>query len=124
MSAKRNPSCRAAALSGIIILSAAQGNAYTERMPYEQSSAIKRSMLPPNGSMKDYELDHCIPLCLDGSNDRSNLQLQPWPEARLKDADEINLCRGVSNGTYTKPQAILIMQQKWGCRAEPRPKEE
>src|SRR6266550_3501771 len=33
----------------------------------------------------DYEVDHIIPRCLGGSNELSNLQLQPWAIARIKD---------------------------------------
>ena len=78
----------------------------TQRMPYEQSQAIKRSLLPPGGRMADYELDHIIPLCLCGSNDRSNLQLQPWSEARRKDAVEQALCEAVGRGDMSHEEAI------------------
>ena len=83
---------RAATLAFALGL-AGTAQAYTERMPVEESQAIKRSMLPPGGRLQDYELDHCVPLCLDGSTDRSNLQLQPWPLATQKDEDERRLCR-------------------------------
>jgi hypothetical protein len=53
----------------------------TPRMPYSESSAIKRSMIPPGGS-----------------NNSSNLQLQPWPEARKKDELEIMVCKAVRAG--------------------------
>jgi hypothetical protein len=70
----------------------------TPRMPYSESSAIKRSMIPPGHTMSEYELDHIVPLCLGGSNNSSNLQLQPWPEARKKDELEIMVCKAVRAG--------------------------
>jgi hypothetical protein len=60
------------------LLSATAAWGQTQRMSYEESSAIKREMLPPGARMADFELDHIVPLCLNGSNERSNLQLQPW----------------------------------------------
>jgi hypothetical protein len=82
----------------------------TLRMSYEQSSAIKRSMLPFGHSMSEYELDHRIPLCMGGSNDRSNLQLQTWDEAKRKDEDEIALCELVQRGVLTCEEAQTTMR--------------
>lgn len=70
----------------------------TPRMSYSESSAIKRSMIPPGHTMSEYELDHIVPLCLGGSNNSSNLMLQPWPEARKKDELEIMACKAVRTG--------------------------
>jgi hypothetical protein len=67
----------------------------TPRMSYEASSAIKRSLLPPGALMSDYILDHIVPLCMGGSNDRSNLQLQTQSEAARKDEAEFMLCREI-----------------------------
>ena len=87
----------------------------TPRMPYQESASIKRSMLPPGGQMRDYELDHCRPLCLGGSNDRSNLQLQPWPEARQKDEDEVAMCKAVSRGELSQQAAAEMLARRWPC---------
>jgi hypothetical protein len=95
----------------------ATARACEARMSYEQSSAIKRELVAKQGGqMRDYELDHCIPLCLDGSNDRSNLQLQPWSQARIKDDDELRLCKAVSSGSMSRSSAILELQTRWGCK--------
>src|SRR3954462_10488620 len=74
------------------------GYAREHRMPYAESAAIKREILPAGHSVSEYELDHIVPLCMGGSNDRSNLQLQPWDEAKRKDVDEWRLCRAVCAG--------------------------
>lgn len=82
----------------------------TPRMPVEQSQAIKRSMLPPGGEMRDFELDHIRPLALGGSNDRSNLQLQPWPEAKRKDALELRLIQAVRQGQVGCAEAVKTIE--------------
>src|ERR1700731_4422656 len=89
----------------------------TPRMSYQESSAIKRSMLPPGAEMRDFELDHCRPLCLGGSNDRSNLQLQPWPEARREEDDEVAMCKAVSRGELTQEAAAETLARRWPCLA-------
>lgn len=104
-----------AALALALILSAPALAQQTARMSYQESSAIKRSMLPPGTQMRDFELDHIIPLCLGGSNDRSNLQLQPWPEARIKDDDEIAACKAVSAGWMSRDEAIKDFCALWKC---------
>ena len=87
----------------------------TPRMAHQEAAAIKRSLLPPAGQMRDYELDHCRPLCLGGSNDRSNLQLQPWPEARRKDDDEVAMCKAVSRGELSQQAAAEMLARRWPC---------
>jgi hypothetical protein len=82
----------------------------TPRMSYPESRAIKRSMLPPNHKASEYELDHIVPLCLGGSNDRSNLQLQTWDEAARKDKDEVALCALVHEGALTCDEAQQTMR--------------
>ena len=79
-------------------------------MPEEQSQAIKRSLIPAGHTMAEYELDHIVPLCMGGSNDRSNLQLQTWPDAKLKDVDEGALCALVREHTLTCAEAQETMR--------------
>jgi hypothetical protein len=83
----------------------------TPRMSYEQSRAIKQSLVPMGHSLSEYELDHVIPLCMGGSNDRSNLQLQRWDEARRKDDDEWALCEMVHEGVLTCDEARQTMKE-------------
>lgn len=92
-------------------IGAAHAQCPTPRMPREQSAAIKRSLLPPGARMGDYELDHVVPLCLCGSNDRENLQLQPWSDARRKDELEAALCRAVEWGLMTRDEAIRRLRE-------------
>ena len=80
------------------------GYAAAHRMPYAQSRAIKHRLLAGRHAA-DYELDHIVPLCLGGSNDLSNLQLQPWPEAHEKDKLEWKACKMVCNGTVWLDEA-------------------
>jgi hypothetical protein len=102
-------------LAAILAVSSAALAQQTPRMSYQESSAIKRSMLPPGGEMRDFELDHCRPLCLGGSNDRANLQLQSWPEARHKDDDELAMCKAVSRGEMTQEAAAEALARRWPC---------
>jgi hypothetical protein len=89
----------------------AQDCAPTVRMSYEASHAIKLSMVPPGHSPAEYELDHIVPLCMGGSNDRSNLQLQLWPDANRKDEDEIVLCDMVREHVLTCAEAQETMRE-------------
>lgn len=55
-----------------------------------------------------YEVDHRVPRELAGADVVANLQLQRWPIARLKDADENRLHRAVCAGTLS----LLDAQQQ------------
>jgi hypothetical protein len=58
-------------------------------------------------------LDHVVPRCLDGPNDLSNLQLQPWPEAEEKDHREAETCRAYCNGEISLEQARGSFKREW-----------
>ena len=77
------------------------------RPPRKVTDTIKRRLangLP--GSAQDYELDHLIPLGLGGHpTSANNLWLQSWPEAAIKDRDELRLHRAVCAGRMTLEQA-------------------
>jgi len=77
------------------------------RPPRKVTDTIKRRLingLP--GYSQDYELDHLIPLGLGGHPTSSNnLWLQNWPEAAIKDRDELRLHREVCSGRMTLEQA-------------------
>jgi hypothetical protein len=82
------------------------------------TDAIKRRLaegLPD--SPQDYELDHLIPLGLGGHPmSPENLWLQSWPEAAIKDRDELRLHREVCAGRMTLEQAQHDMLTTWGPR--------
>jgi hypothetical protein len=61
----------------------------------------------------EYELDHIIPRCLDGSNDPGNLQLQPWAAAKEKDDLEARVCRQYCAGALTLEQARARFKREW-----------
>lgn len=79
---------------------------YTNRIKYKLLRDIGKSEL--NADL--YELDHIIPLTV-GGNARSptNLWLQPWPEARIKDKDEVRLNKCVCDKTISLETAQLLM---------------
>jgi hypothetical protein len=66
----------------------------------EQWAAKKREAVIASGldSGRSFEFDHIVPLCLGGSNSSTNLQLQPWPEAHVKDRLEVYACKAVCRG--------------------------
>ena len=88
------------------------------RPPRKVTDAIKRRLaerLP--GTPRDYELDHLIPLGLGGHpTSASNLWLQPWTQAAVKDRDELRLHREVCAGRMTLAQAQQEMLATWGPR--------
>jgi len=79
----------------------------TPRMPVERSQAIKREMMSKAGipweARGGYELDHVVPLCLGGSNSRSNLQLQTMVDARRKDRMEAAACHRICDEGIGSP---------------------
>jgi hypothetical protein len=78
---------------------------YTTRVrpPRKVTDAIKRRLINGHsGSPQNYELDHLIPLGLGGHpTSPENLWLQNWPEAAMKDRDELRLHRQVCAGRMT-----------------------
>jgi hypothetical protein len=71
--------------------------------------ALAHGVLHPG----NYELDHKIPLCLGGPDKWSNLQMQPWGEAIMKDHDEWRLCHAVCAGKMTQSDAVKEITGKW-----------
>src|SRR5258705_13868417 len=88
------------------------------RPPRKFTDAIKRRLVNGlRGSSQDYELDHLIPLGLGGHPmSANNLLLQAWPEAAIKDRDELRLHREVCAGGITLEQAQHDMLATWGPR--------
>ena len=94
------------------------GYTKTVRPPKEWTQSIKNQLLIEQklpGSVKDYELDHLVPLELGGAaRDPANLWLQRWDEARKKDEQEAALRKAVCAGHLTLEQAQERIRLKWG----------
>jgi len=88
------------------------------RPPRKATDGIKRRLINGlSGSPQDYELDHLIPIGLGGHpQSPKNLWLQAWPEAAIKDRDELRLHREVCAGRITLEQAQHEMLATWGPR--------
>ena len=93
------------------------GYARLHRPPLAASRLLKRAVFSrygiPFSQMRFYELDHLIPLCLGGSSALENLWPEPWPDARVKDLDELRLCRAVCSGRMRLSVARALMAG-WG----------
>lgn len=86
------------------------GFSKTIRPSFWESQKLKLQLLRERGetwaAAPLYQLDHIIPLCLGGDpTDRSNLQLQLWPDAKKKDRLEIQACRCVCAGVVSLDDA-------------------
>jgi hypothetical protein len=94
------------------------GYTSTVRPPREWSRAVKVRLMEEqhlSWRIKDYELDHLIPLNIGGaSRDPANLWLQRWDEARAKDDDELQMYHAVCSGRMRLEQAQRRMLDKWG----------
>jgi len=93
----------------------------THRPPWRVTNAIKRRLLADAGlppeSIRDFELDHQVPIDLGGSSELANLRLQPWPEAREKDRVETCLARSVCAGRVPLAEAQTAIWNDWRSAA-------
>lgn len=89
------------------------GYASAHRMSKQESMLLKGELMAAycdahhiaSCRFGDYELDHVEPLCLGGGNERDNLQIQPWAEARIKDRLEAQTCRAYCAGQISLEDA-------------------
>lgn len=82
-------------------------SSYTSRLKAHQLRSLE---LP--GTMRDYEEDHLVPLCVGGSP-RSHLNLWPQPRkgrwtAKIKDQLEQSVCRAVCRGAMSLEEGRAI----------------
>lgn len=116
----RNPAVTQETLSTTICV---RGYTGTVRPRLYVSRKIKRSLLTaaglPLACAREFELDHRLSLNLGGAPlDRSNLQLQLWPEARVKDKLEVKLNHLVCAGVLPLAEAQACIWNDWrACAA-------
>lgn len=91
----------------------------TVRPPDTWTNRLKRSLLPPSGQMRNYELDHIVPISIGGApKDPANLWLQPWVghcNAKDKDIIEWQAHRDLCAGKISLEQAQAKFLN-WECR--------
>lgn len=113
-----NPSVTQATIQQTICVA---GYTATVRPPSRYTNAIKKTLLTragiPLNAIRDYELDHIIPLAIGGSpaNPR-NLMLQPWKGesgAHRKDRLEVKLQCLVCSGQLPLSQAQNEIVDDW-----------
>jgi hypothetical protein len=81
-----------------------------------ETRQIKHELLAAAGETDPrlFELDHRVPLDLGGAPlDLRNLRLQPWPEARCKDALKVELSKAVCIGSVTLAEAQREIATDW-----------
>jgi hypothetical protein len=59
-----------------------------------------------SGSRSDYKIDHYIPLCMGGSNDKVNLWPQHVSIYKLTDSMEARLCELMKQGKLSQAKAV------------------
>ncbi len=76
--------------------------------------ALARELEIPVDMIGEFELDHRIPLSLGGAPyEPTNLELQPWDEAREKDRKEACLARAVCAGRLALDEARRRVFSDW-----------
>lgn len=101
---------------------------YPEKIPYckrHVSKELKNDIIKEYDSLgfsiakmdrNDFKIDHYIPLCMGGSNDRSNL----WPQHKTvyekTDPLEPLLCEKMSHGEMLQEEAVRLIKE---AKADP-----
>jgi len=89
-----------------------RGWAQSVRPPASYTSRLKRSQLPKGASMRDYELDHLMPIELGGApRDEANLRIVPIKRAKADDRQEDKLHSAVCQGSMTLQAARVKMSE-------------
>lgn len=90
---------------------------YEERMPHcrrnvsqAEKVAVAATYDVDADELKDYQVDHFIPLALGGSNDRKNLWPLIYAEARRKAKFEQQLYFALSRGEMTQAEAVAAIR--------------
>lgn len=94
------------------------GYAREHRLPpdayYRMAHAAYERAGIPWSERHTHTVDHVVPLCLGGSNDLDNIQIQTTEAARAKDAIEWRACRQVCAGEISLDEA-----RRWFGRSVP-----
>lgn len=89
-----------------------RGWAQSVRPSAAWSSKVKRSQLPAGASVKDYQLDHLMPIELGGApKDEANLRIMPVVRAKADDKEENRLHQSVCTGSMTLAAARVKMSE-------------
>lgn len=89
-----------------------RGWAQSVRPSSAWSSKVKRSQLPAGASMRDWVLDHVMPIELGGApKDVANLRIVPVVRAKADDKEEDRLHRSVCDGSMTLAAARVKMSE-------------
>lgn len=89
-----------------------RGWAQSVRPSSAWSSKLKRQLLPQGASMREFELDHSMPIELGGApKDPANLHLVPVVRAKADDKQEDRLHRSVCAGSMTLEAARVKMSE-------------
>ena len=85
--------------------------------PATRRADVTYAYLPPRQGM---QRDHIWPLCGGGTDSADNIQYQPWPEARKKDALEWRWCEWLCEGKVTQSQLrAYFVNGEWKKDIEP-----
>jgi hypothetical protein len=89
-----------------------RGWSQSVRPPVSYTSRLKRSQLPKGASMRDYELDHLMPIEIGGApRDPANLRIVPITRAKADDRQEDKLHNAVCQGSMTLQAARVKMSE-------------
>ena len=90
------------------------GYSRSQRLPPSQYYPIAQAAYAragiPWSEREGLRLDHRIPLCLGGTWDQSNLQIQTIADAAAKDVMEVRACRAYCAGQVTMPEALKMVE--------------
>jgi hypothetical protein len=85
----------------------------------QANETLRRYHLPPGPYGRDFEQDHLVPICMSGSDDQSNLWMQPrrslepvW-NAERKDELEARMCQMVCAGDLDLTTAQEAIRKDW-----------
>lgn len=74
-------------------------------------AAYRRAGYPMSSTNRaDYKIDHYIPLCMGGSNEKVNLWPQHVSIYKITDSIEASLCDKMKQGKLSQAKAVIYMK--------------